>query len=116
MHADWRERDATPPQRSVQERLDGLGHVEASQALSALHEGQASRAGGRLDQAIALFRFGIDTLGDRYASPDLLDDTGAKLALANLILTTEKREQAATLFERVLESRTAVYVKRHGAK
>lgn len=114
----WREDAPTPEsgaQRDLRERLHRAGHAEGSVALTALHVGQALAAAGRRDDAIAMYRFGIAELGTRYASDDLLDDTGTKLILAEHRLAAGDADPAAALLERVLESRTTVYVKRFGA-
>ena len=106
----------TPAQRDLRERLHRAGHAEGAVALTALHVGQALAAAGRRDDAVAMYRFGIAELGARYASVDLLDDTGTKLILAEHRLAAGDADQAAALLERVLESRTTVYVKRFGAR
>jgi hypothetical protein len=114
----WREESPTPEsagQRNLREALHRAGHAEASVASTALHAGQALAGAGRLDDAIAMYRFGIAELGDRYTSPELIDDTESKLILAQHVLAAGKTAQAAALLERVLESRTAVYAKRFGA-
>jgi len=114
----WREEapaPESPEQRELRELLHRAGHVEASVALTALHAGQALAALGRPADAMAMLRFGLAELGALHAGPELVDDSGTRLVLAEHALNAGQADEALALMERALESRTAVYVQRFGA-
>jgi hypothetical protein len=96
-------------QHDVRQELERISHVNYAEALAYLERGRALT---NPELAGKAFEAGIQTLGDRYSNPDLLDDTDTKLALAKSARQKSDLKQSATLLERVLESRLQVYAQR----
>ena len=63
---------------------------------------------GAVDEALAAARSGIAELGNDYAGPDVDDDTELKALAAEDQLEQGNPAAAATLLQRVLESRIAM--------
>jgi hypothetical protein len=78
-------------------------------AVAALAHGRDLQASGKLEDAISAFRAGIEALGDRYESSEIIDDTGAKEMLALHNVEIGKLAEAAALLEGVLAARTQAY-------
>jgi hypothetical protein len=64
--------------------------------------------------AIELARKGLDELGQEYARPQVVDDTGLKALAAEDQLRQGHPENAARTLARVLENRIFCYVELHG--
>jgi hypothetical protein len=106
----WSLSSESKQQREVRHRLEQLAHVNYTEALAFLERGRA--LGNDPESACRAFEAGIETLGNGYSSPDLIDDTEAKLILARSVRQKGNLKQAATLMERVLQSRTSAYAQR----
>lgn len=110
----WTLSNESAKQRQVRVELERLAHVHYVEAIAFLKRGRA--LGEKYESAIRAFESGLEALGDRYTGPDLLDDTGAKLILAESVRAHGDLRQGATLTERVLESRIAAYAQRFQIK
>jgi hypothetical protein len=64
---------------------------------------------GDIAGAIDSARRGIVSLGDDYASPDVEDDTGLNILLAESLAEEGREEQAAALLLNILEERIDLY-------
>lgn len=56
-------------------------------------------------QAIAQFETGLEVIGDRYYTPDILDDTDQKLTLAGMFIEQGDFEAAAGIKQSMLNIR-----------
>jgi hypothetical protein len=81
-------------------------------ARDRLKEGRRLLASHDFAAAARILREGVEALGDRYVDEKSLDSTGTKLVLAEHDLAAGKAGEAASLLERVLESRLAQYEKK----
>jgi len=84
-------------------------HIPFMRASAAWDAGRALVEGGQLADAITVFRGGIEALGDRYKTPELIDDTGTKATLAEMKRKAGDLTTAAVLYDRVLEARISAY-------
>lgn len=77
-----------------------------SSAVDALMR-QADAASAKQDWVAAndAWLKGLNTLGDRYASPDAVDDTGMRLVAAEAEERRGNLNTAATIRQRVLQTR-----------
>ncbi|MDM8559706.1 hypothetical protein [Candidatus Parabeggiatoa sp. HSG14] len=66
--------------------------------------------------AIAIFRWGIERLGNFYQNQNTIDDTGMKLVFAQAKESGGDLNVAAALFEKVLHSRLSIYAHKFGLK
>jgi hypothetical protein len=92
------------------------GKAEESGVVKAkelFESGKASRAQGNEEAAIRDFSAAVEALGTVYQSPAVIDDTGMKLTLARHEANLGHLPVAATLYERVMESRLARYDQLH---
>jgi len=105
----WDPATETEQLQRIRNSFEKLSHLQYTEALAALASGRNFLEKGKLKDAIDAFRIGIEALGDRYESLAVIDDTGAKLVLAEHNLSTGKVAEAAALFDRVLEGRILVY-------
>ncbi len=104
--------------RQMRVLLEKIGHSRYSEAAALLRRGSAWAGAGKFAEAIQTFRAGIEVLGTMYRDPSgkMIDDTGMKLVLAESSEREGKLQQAAAVYERVLESRTTVYARRFPPK
>lgn len=89
--------------------IERAGHLAFARATLLFERGKASRAAGRDAGAIHDLSTGLKVLGDLYWSPAVIDDTDMKLVLAQHEEELGHLPVAATLYERVLESRLQIY-------
>src|SRR5262249_17306181 len=105
----WSAATETDPLREIRTAFEDLSQVRYTQALLGLSYGRSLVERGRRPDAVGIFRRGIEALGDNYYSPELVDDTGTKLLLAENFASKGDWERAATVFDRVLEAPLQVY-------
>ena len=94
-------------------------HMHYKKSLTMLESGRdilKEKKRDNEEKAIEAFQSGIKTLGDLYKHPDLIDDTGMKLMLAESNSENGNTAEAIVLFERVLESRLTVYEEHYNLK
>jgi hypothetical protein len=108
----WSAATETDPLREIRTALENLAQIRYTQALLGLSYGRSLAERGRRADAVGIFRRGIEALGDSYYGPELVDDTGTKLLLAENFASKGDWERAATVFDRVLEARLQVYAQR----
>jgi hypothetical protein len=72
-------------------------------------------AGAPADAA-QCFRQGIDALGERYATLDVVDDTDQKIAAAEELLAKGRDVDGAGLLQRMLATRHALYRVRYATE
>jgi hypothetical protein len=84
-----------------------------SVARQELRRGESLQATREYKAAIDAYFSGIVKLGNRYRSPDLIDDTEMKRMLAESEKTKGNLETAANLLHNVLESRVQTYQAHH---
>lgn len=89
-------------------------HGAYLQAQAALDEGASRLSAGRAEEAIARLQEGLAALGDRYRTPDLIDDTGMKLLAAEDNQRAGRTPEAAEVMRRVLAARLSLYRQKHG--
>ena len=97
-------------------RFTPARHAEATAALAFLHAAEALLADGRAADARACARTGLETLGDRYEDPAVIDDTTLKLAAADERAEAGALEDAASVTLRVLDDRLDTYLHRWRAE
>lgn len=103
------EAPVAPDEAEARRALAALSHLRYSEAAAAHAAGAALSARGETEAALRAFEAGIEALGDLYQSPDLIDDTGMKLAMGRAARTQGRTVEAAALLSGVLESRLAAY-------
>lgn len=64
---------------------------------------------GAASDAAQCFRQGLDALGERYATLDVVDDTDQKIAAAEELITKGRAADGAALIGRMLATRHALY-------
>lgn len=112
----WSAADETAPLAQIRSVIDKAAHLAYRVAILALARGRDEARRGADEQACGTYLAGLDALGDRYAGPDLLDDTGMKLLLAHEHREQHRYKAAATIYERILEARVTVYAEREAPK
>lgn len=105
----WSPATETAPLAAVRQALESVSHVDYTEALAWLERGRALAAAGTLPDAIEAYHSGINALGSRYSTPEIVDDTEMKLELAEDARSEGNLARAATLLERVLADRTSLY-------
>ena len=88
---------------------DPLGAARASH-----QRGRERLSTGDAEGALAAAQGGLDELGDDYAGPAAIDDTGMKLLAAVDMAENGNSEGAARATLRVLENRIEMYAETHG--
>ena len=71
--------------------------------------GSAYLNAGAAADAAYCFRQGLDALGERYATLDVVDDTDQKIAAAEELLAKGREVDGAGLLQRMLATRHALY-------
>ena len=90
--------------------LKGCGEDLRYRSISGLLDaGNAKLATGDSTAADALFEQGLAELGDRYGSPDVIDDSGMKLSLYRHQQKTEGDAATAPRKARILDGRLRAY-------
>lgn len=105
---------ADPLELAARDALTSASHLYYTQALTAQQWAQALAAKGQVSEAIAATRLGITALGNRYQSPDMIDDTEMNLIAANAAERNGHPSEARGLLEGVLRGRLAAYQKQRG--
>jgi hypothetical protein len=77
-----------------------------------LEEGERDLQRGNYEQAIRAFRAGVNRLGDGYARPRALDDTGQSLVRADVEERRGRASVAAHLLRATLSSRLSSCAKK----
>jgi tetratricopeptide (TPR) repeat protein len=105
---------ADEPERLAEARahIQQVAHLAYHEAKLALELGREQARRNDYEQACRSYRAALDALGDRYAGPELIDDTGLKLRLAREQERRGNLQAAAALYERILEARLTVYEQR----
>lgn len=80
---------------------------------SFLASGRAMQTSGRSAEAVRHFQQGIMILGDDYLGVGVIDDTPMKYMLAETQLRDKNIRQAASILERVLETRLNLFAKKY---
>ena len=106
----WSDGAETEKMASLRRMLEEAGHLHCAEAMAYLKRGRVLVADKDHSKAVQPLRVGIEILGDRYEDPDSIDDTGMKLVMARSNQEKEEFETAATLLDRVLESRIRQYL------
>lgn len=94
-------------------RRPGSEYGKMAAARAWLDIAQQLGAAGDLSEAIRAARAGIDELGDAYKSPTVDDDTDLKLEVAEEQHQEGQLDLAASLFIRMLDTRTQVFAQTH---
>jgi len=109
------EKESTDPvESSARDALTNASHLQYTQALTAQKWAQALAANGQVSESMAATRLGITALGNRYESPDLIDDTQMNLIAANAAEKNGRQSEARGLLEGVLRGRLEAYQKLRG--
>lgn len=103
--------DETAGRKPMQQLRDDVRAADRqyAEALAALKSGSDLEKAGKLKEAAASLRSGIEELGDLYSGPEVLDDTEMKKILADHNQKIGKLSEAVALYRGVLETRTALY-------
>lgn len=88
-------------------------HGALARARAWIALGDARLSAGDLDGAIACARAGLEALGPHYAGPDVSDDTGLKLMMAEERLVARQISDAANIMMRMLRARASLYAEKH---
>ncbi len=78
--------------------------------------GSAYLTDGAAADAAYCFRQGLDALGERYATLDVVDDTEQKIAAAEELLAKGRDADGAALLGRMLATRHGLYRVRYAAE
>ena len=108
----WSPGGEPEPLAETRRHLQQAAHLAYYEARLALERGRDDAQRDEYDQACRTYRAGLDALGDRYAGPELDDDTEVKLLLARSREREGNFAAAAAILERVLEARLTVYAQR----
>lgn len=95
--------------RKIRKKLELLTHLYYTEALFAFSIGKKLQERKMFDEAIRFFALSIETLGDLYKKPEIIDDTDAKLIFAEHNHKRGALEESAILYNRVIEARLQVY-------
>lgn len=99
--------------RELRREMEFMTHVPYVVAKGALVHGNELESKKDYAAAVHAYRGGVDELANLYSSPDLLDDTGMKLVLAESQEENGDTKTAATVYGRVLESRIHAYSEKY---
>jgi hypothetical protein len=111
MRLVWSEADDIALLQQARSDLERVAHLAFYEASLALERGR-EEAPNDAEQACRTFAAGLEALGQRYAGPEVDDDTGMKLLLAEQRLKERNFAAAAVIYERILEARLSVYTQR----
>lgn len=101
--------DETEVFSKIRKKLESLTHLYYIEALFAFSIGERLQERKMFNEAIGFFTLGIETLGDLYKSPEIIDDTDTKLIFAEHNYKKGLLEESTVLYNRVIESRLQVY-------
>jgi len=110
----WSAKDETKTLAELRALLGQVGHLAFSEALAYFDEGTQLGRSKVYGRATQLLTGGLKALADGYRSPDLRDDTGSYLVLAEHLDKSGKPDQAFATYSRVLRSRLDAYRQLHG--
>lgn len=105
----WDDAHETPDLAAARAFFEGAGHLAFALAAAYRTRAAVVLEQGHTEEGVNALRAGIDTLGDRYWNPEVLDDTGMKLVLATHSLKQGNLELAQNLLQGVLGARLALY-------
>jgi hypothetical protein len=76
---------------------------------SSLREADAAIARQDWSGANRLLRVGLETLGERYVSPTVIDETGMKLVAADAEERAGRLDNAVSMRRRILQTRLELF-------